>query len=380
MAQASDLEYFVCLDDDRIPLHGSMTLGRHLENDVVLAGEDVLDYHLRIEVGERGPRAIPLGESSLRLNGADRQEEKVGLVPGDRLDIGREVLVIAVERHGEPRAGDWRLYGPAGGAVHPVGALLTVGRAEDNGLQLQDDHVSRHHARFFACEDTVFLQDFGASNGTFVNGERLVGGCRLFHGDEVSFDRVRYQLVGRGGDLTPVNAHGGEAARTPLRSPAKDGSELAAEATEIAVAPATPDPPSPAASAPEAGPALLGVSEPVSGMTFRTGIGRTVIGRSDDCDVVIRDRTVSARHAELVVRPEGVTVTNLMATNGTWVNGAEVRSAQLHDGDMLRLGQVSLVFRNAPAPTPQRPWARNVQLALLGAAILLALLALYLLL
>ena len=196
----------------------------------------------------------------------------------------------------------------------------------------------------------------------------------------MSFDRVRYQLVGRGGDLTPVNAHGGDAARAPLRSPAKDGSELAAEATEIADAPATPDPPSPGASALEAGPALLGVSEPVSGMTFRSGIGRTVIGRSDDCDVVIRDRTVSARHAELVVRPEGVTVTNLMATNGTWVNGAEVRSAQLHDGDMLRLGQVSLVFRNAPAPTPQRPWARNVQLALLGAAILLALLALYLLL
>jgi pSer/pThr/pTyr-binding forkhead associated (FHA) protein len=111
-------------------------------------------------------------------------------------------------------------------------------------------------------------------------------------------------------------------------------------------------------------------------MTFRAGMGRAVIGRSDDCDVVIRDRTVSARHADLVVRPEGATITNLMATNGTWVNGVEVRSTQLHDGDMLRLGQVSLMFKDVPPAAVQPPWVRSPLKVLVAAVFVLALLAL----
>ena len=125
----------------------------------------------------------------------------------------------------------------------------------------------------------------------------------------------------------------------------------------------------------ETGAFLLGVSHPISGLTFRTGMGRTLIGRGDDCGVIIRDRTVSARHAELVVRPEGVTVTNLMSTNGTRVNGNEVQSAQLHDGDVLRLGRVSLVFKDVPAEADGQRWLKNLQWSLLAAAVVLVVLA-----
>jgi hypothetical protein len=54
--QPSDIRYFLEVDDDRIPVSNHMTLGRHLDNDVLLGGEDVLDYHLRIEMTDRGPR------------------------------------------------------------------------------------------------------------------------------------------------------------------------------------------------------------------------------------------------------------------------------------------------------------------------------------
>jgi predicted component of type VI protein secretion system len=43
----------------------------------------------------------------------------------------------------------------------------------------------------------------------------------------------------------------------------------------------------------------------VADLTFRMPMGRTLIGRHDDCDLVIRDRTVSGHHAELTVRAEG---------------------------------------------------------------------------
>jgi pSer/pThr/pTyr-binding forkhead associated (FHA) protein len=101
-------------------------------------------------------------------------------------------------------------------------------------------------------------------------------------------------------------------------------------------------------------------------------MGRTLIGRHEDCDLVIRDRTVSGQHAELMVRAEGVTITNLMATNGIRVNGDEVQTARLYDGDVLRFGRVSLMFKDVPAVESARPWLRRVQLALLVASLLLA--------
>ena len=109
---------------------------------------------------------------------------------------------MEVERKTDPEADEWRLHGAVEGSVYPVAGELSVGRADTCALLLRDDHISRNHARLFARSGVVFVQDFGSSNGTYVNGVRLVGGCRLFHGDEVCFDTRRYQLVGQGADLT----------------------------------------------------------------------------------------------------------------------------------------------------------------------------------
>src|SRR2546425_439179 len=49
-----------------------------------------------------------------------------------------------------------------------------LGRALDNGLHLPERSISRHHA-FFKIEDgRAWLTDLGSTNGTFVNGERIV--------------------------------------------------------------------------------------------------------------------------------------------------------------------------------------------------------------
>ena len=50
------------------------------------------------------------------------------------------------------------------------GSLLTIGRADDNGLVLRDLRVSRHHARLRARAGMLVLTDLGSRNGVRVNG------------------------------------------------------------------------------------------------------------------------------------------------------------------------------------------------------------------
>ncbi len=55
---------------------------------------------------------------------------------------------------------------------------LTIGRAEDNDIVLDDETVSRHHARLLVesgiGRPQVYIQDLASVNGVFVNGERIV--------------------------------------------------------------------------------------------------------------------------------------------------------------------------------------------------------------
>ena len=51
----TDLTYLFYIDDDVVPLQGNLTLGNHLDNDIVIAGEDVADFHVRVSVSGRDP-------------------------------------------------------------------------------------------------------------------------------------------------------------------------------------------------------------------------------------------------------------------------------------------------------------------------------------
>jgi hypothetical protein len=70
------------------------------------------------------------------------------------------------------------------------GTLLTIGRAADNGLSLDDSRVSRHHARLRARHGMLVLTDLDSTNGVRVNGVRVAEvalgvGDRIEIGDTV---------------------------------------------------------------------------------------------------------------------------------------------------------------------------------------------------
>jgi adenylate cyclase len=75
--------------------------------------------------------------------------------------------------------------------------------------------------------------------------------------------------------------------------------------------------------------------------------GEVVIGRSPECQIVLRDFGISRMHAKVVADEEGVRIRDLQSKNGTQVNGVQVMEAPLRDGDKILLGKFELTFGTA---------------------------------
>lgn len=90
-----------------------------------------------------------------------------------------------------PRLGLRHAGGPGGGGVTSLpDSGLTIGREEQNLLQLTDPKISRFHARIDAFEQAWILTDLESTNGTRLNGMRvrragLQPGDHIYLGDSV---------------------------------------------------------------------------------------------------------------------------------------------------------------------------------------------------
>jgi hypothetical protein len=96
---------------------------------------------------------------------------------------------------------------------------------------------------------------------------------------------------------------------------------------------------------PELMPLLTVAGGAMRGLSFRIGRGSQVIGRAPSADIVLPDPHLSRRHATVQLTAAGVTLTDLGSTNGSWLNDQRITgSAQLADGDVVRLGRTELRF------------------------------------
>lgn len=88
--------------------------------------------------------------------------------------------------------------------------------------------------------------------------------------------------------------------------------------------------------------ALTVESGPQAGLTYVLGPGNTVSGRGGDCAIFLADVTVSREHARFSVDANGLSVTDLASTNGTYVNGERREAGKLNEGDELMIGKFHL--------------------------------------
>ena len=77
-----------------------------------------------------------------------------------------------------------------------------------------------------------------------------------------------------------------------------------------------------------------------------------VLGRGEECDLILAERSISRRHATLEAQPDGISVRDLGSSNGTEVNGRMLepsRRLELCHGDTLRICSSVLIFANPAA-------------------------------
>jgi uncharacterized protein (UPF0248 family) len=82
------------------------------------------------------------------------------------------------------------------GSLVPIHRMITIGRKEDNLLQINDAYASSHHAKVYVKNEEYIVEDLGSTNGTFVNSERISNKVILKAGDEIKIASYIFKVIG----------------------------------------------------------------------------------------------------------------------------------------------------------------------------------------
>ena len=125
-----------------------------------------------VGVEVREPRAAQPGPVAVRAGGEAGEKRR----RGQRRDRGERLVVVEPpERKGQ---------------TFELTDEVTVGRAPGCAVSLDDTFVSTLHARLFRRDGTLYVEDLGSTNGTFVNKKAVSNAVRLRKGDRVQVGRT----------------------------------------------------------------------------------------------------------------------------------------------------------------------------------------------
>ena len=91
-------------------------------------------------------------------------------------------------------------------------------------------------------------------------------------------------------------------------------------------------------------PTLSILKGPQTGSTFVLDTPDITIGRDPSSSVFLNDMTVSRRHAVLHIAGDSARIEDLGSLNGTWVDGAIVKTSPLVDGSTIQVGTFRMVY------------------------------------
>ncbi len=211
---------------------------------------------------------------------------------------------------------------------------ITIGRDAGNTIHLTDRNVSRKHGRLVRENGRLFVEAVAARYGLRKNGKVLTQREEFREGDVLRIGDYRVTLQAEVKAPPPglkappgVTRSGGFSDEvtqvTSINSAAREHTQIM---------PAMPA-------------KLVVISSNFAGQEFPLNRDEVVIGRGDDCHVIIDHRSISTKHAKIVRESNTIyKIVDLNSKNGVKVSGEEYRATHLKRGDIVELGHVKFRF------------------------------------
>ncbi len=218
----------------------------------------------------------------------------------------------------------------------PVGELV-IGADPSCGLKLTG--VAAAHAVVVGGADGSVVVRRVGDHDVLINGVKLgAEPAPVLHGDKVQ-----------------VGLH-----ELLVHDPRRSGSTQFVSASDVArMVAATAKAGGPKTPTAATGGRLVCLTD---GREYTIGTAPLVIGREAGCDIVVPNKDVSRRHAEIFQSPQGYVLVD-SSTNGSFVNGERIEAQRvLARADVLRIGDHEFRFYadRAPEPAPAAPPAPPV--------------------
>jgi hypothetical protein len=121
-------------------------------------------------------RGLSVAEAAPTAGGGRRGREAAPTLPP-----GSSTLLVKGQSDANPR-------------TVRLSASMTIGRAPECELRVDDTYASQQHARLFAKSNSWFVEDLGSTNGTFVNDQKLAAPAMLQPGDKVRVGQTIMEL------------------------------------------------------------------------------------------------------------------------------------------------------------------------------------------
>lgn len=216
-----------------------------------------------------------------------------------------------------------------------------IGRDERAHIPLfGDPNVAALHATIIRQGPLYVLHDGGSPMGTGVNGVRIVAPYPLHPGDVVQVGSNNLQFMMKAG--AAQRAAEGRVHATPVGpAPVAIGSPAPLQPI-VQTGPTPGFQPAPAPQATIVAPvpstlSLVPISGPLLGQRFAVAAPLEV-GREGSGLAVHGDQQASRRHALVSPAPDGLALTDLGSTNGTFLNGQKITNAVAKRGDTVTIG------------------------------------------
>jgi DNA-binding NtrC family response regulator len=106
---------------------------------------------------------------------------------------------------------------------------------------------------------------------------------------------------------------------------------------------------------------------PYKGREFAFTTDVVSVGKAPGNDIPLPDETVSRRHLEILHDAKGYLLRDLGSTNGTFLDGAEIREAFLRNGSQVKVGETRFRFRAVQRRVRTEPYQADTLDGLVGA-------------